>query len=276
LELELTKVKKSLDSETGFRERTLEPTRGLRGCWIRIPHAWTYAAFGMVLGVGAPAGALGLRALAGARLTTELRDNAFFYLYDLVGTCLVFAAVGFLAGRRADRLQSGRDSYRSLSELDSLTNLVNSRTFRLHYERAMEHAARFREPLSLLLIDVDQLKALNDEFGHSFGSAALLRVGKILESSKRASDMAARWGGDEFALLMPGAGAQAARRQAETILEQLRDEPIRVDGRERVISATIGVATSTVGSGGDLFEAADRALYAGKKAGRGQVRSAEA
>jgi GGDEF domain-containing protein len=65
------------------------------------------------------------------------------------------------------------------------------------------------------------------------------------------------------------------RRQAETILERVRDEPVRVDGRERVISATIGVATSIAGSGEDLFEAADRALYAGKRAGRGQVRGVE-
>lgn len=273
----MTKDEKSLDSKVDTGGRTAEePTRGLTEAGIRVPHAWTYAALGTVLGVGAPAGALGLRVLGGARLPAELRDNAFFYLYDLVGTCLVFAIAGFLTGRRADWLRSGRDRYRSLSELDSLTNLVNSRTFHRHYERALAHAARFGEPLSLLLIDVDQLKALNDELGHSFGSAALLHVGKVLESTKRASDVAARWGGDEFALLMSGAGAEAADRQARAILERLRAEPVRVDGRERVVSATIGVATSIAGSGEDLFEVADRALYAGKRAGRGQVRSAEA
>ena len=229
-----------------------------------------------MLGVGAPAGAFGLRALGGARLATELREYAFFYLYDLLGTCLVFAAAGFIAGRRADRLQSGRERYRTLSELDSLTNLVNSRTFGRHFERATEHAARFQEPLSLLLVDVDQLKALNDELGHSFGNAALLHVGRVLETSKRAADVAARWGGDEFTILMPGAGAEAAHRQAETILERLKSDPVRIGGRECVISATIGVATSVRGGGQDLFEVADRALYAGKKAGRGQVQSAEA
>jgi diguanylate cyclase (GGDEF)-like protein len=238
--------------------------------------ALRYCAIGALLGAGAPAGALLLRILGGARVPDELRAHAFFYVYQLVGTCLVFALVGFLAGRRAGRLRSGRDQYRKLSERDSLTNLVNARTFRSHYERALAHAARFREPLSLLLIDVDQLKALNDHLGHSFGSATLLRVAKVLEDSKRVADVAARWGGDEFTLLMPGAGPQAALRQAETILDRLRGEPVRVDGREQVISATIGVATSTGGSGEDLFDAADRALYAGKRAGRGQVRSAEA
>jgi diguanylate cyclase (GGDEF)-like protein len=169
----------------------------------------------------------------------------------------------------------GRDRYQRLSERDTLTNLVNARTFRCYYERAVAHAGRFHEPLSLLLIDVDQLKALNDSLGHSFGSAALLHVGKILESSKRVADLAARWGGDEFTLLMPGAGAEAARRQADTILERLRAQPVCADGRERNVSVTIGVATAIGGTGGNLFEAADRALYAGKQAGRGQVRSLE-
>ncbi len=250
--------------------RAVEP----RG-WVES-HTWRYTLGGALLGLGAPAGALLLRILGGARVFADLRENAFFYLYNLVGTCLVFAAVGFLAGRRADRLRSGRDQYQKLAERDTLTNLVNARTFRSHYERAFAHAARFSEPLSLLLIDVDQLKALNDDLGHSFGSAALLRVAEVLERSKRVADVAARWGGDEFTLLMPGAGPQAARRQAEAILERLRAEPVRVDGREQVISATIGVATSCAGSGEDLFEVADRALYAGKRAGRGQVRSAEA
>jgi diguanylate cyclase (GGDEF)-like protein len=269
-------VEGDVEPETDGGRRTPSPAKKVLRHGATLPHAWEYAALGAVLGVGAPAGAFALRALGGTRLATELRDYAFFYLYDLVGTCLVFAVVGFIAGRRADHLKSGRDRYRSLSELDSLTNLVNSRTFRRQYERAVEHAARFREPISLLLVDVDRLKALNDELGHAFGSAALLRIGSVLESSKRTADVAARWGGDEFALLMSGAGAEAANRQAESILERLRSEPVRVDGRERVVSATIGVATSVDGGGEDLFEVADRALYAGKRAGRGRIQGAEA
>jgi diguanylate cyclase (GGDEF)-like protein len=250
-------------------QRTPEPAESSG----RVPQAWKYATLGAVLGLGAPAGALLIRVLGGSSALTDLEQNAFFYLYGLLGTCLVFSVVGFFAGRRADRLRSGRDRYRSLSERDPVTNLVNARAFRSHYERAQARAARFGEPLSLLLIDVDGLKALNDELGHSFGSATLLHVAEVLEGSKRVADIAARWGGDEFSLLMPGAAPDAAHRLAETILERLRVEPVRVDRRERVVSVTIGVATSAPGSGGDLFEAADRALYEGKRAGRGQVRS---
>ena len=233
---------------------------------------------GALLGVGAPAGALLLRVLAGTRVSSDLREHAVFYLYALVGTCLVFAAVGFLAGRRADRLQNGRDAYRMLAERDPLTNLVNPRAFRSHYDRALAHAVRYGEPLSLLLIDVDQLKGLNDELGHSFGSAALTRVAEVLESSKRMADVAARWGGDEFTLLMPGAGPEAARRQAETILERLHADPVQALGHQRAVTVPIGAATAEAGAGAgrDLFEAADRALYEGKRAGRGQVRTANA
>ena len=140
----------------------------------------------------------------------------------------------------------------------------------------MMHAARFGEAISLLMLDLDQLKALNDRYGHSFGSAALLHLARVLDESKRDADLAARWGGDEFVLLMPGAGREAAERLAQSIIDRLGRESVEVDGRTQRISATIGVATSSAGRGGDLFEAADRALYEGKRAGRGQVRAAEA
>jgi len=230
-----------------------------------MSHALRYSLGGALLGLGAPAGALLIRILGGAVPEVELRAHGFFYVYELLGTCLVFSTVGFFAGRRADRFRRGRDLYRELSEHDPLTNLVNARAFWSRYERAVEHAARFREPLSLLLIDIDGLKTINDELGHAFGSEALRHVGRVLEESKRAEDTAARWGGDEFGILMVGAGKDAARRQSEAIQERLWREPVRVEGRERPVSVTIGTATAEGGEPRDLFAAADRALYDGKK-----------
>jgi len=186
----------------------------------------------------------------------------------------VFGVASFLVGRRADLLRSGRDRYRTLSELDSLTGLVNARTFLGRYRRAVEHAGRFREPLSLLILDVDQLKEINDTFGHAFGSGVLLHVARTLSDSKREDDMAARWGGDEFALLMPGADGVAARRQAEAVLDRLARAPFEHGGRKRTVSVTIGVATCDAGDPArDLFERADRALYEGKREGRGRART---
>jgi len=235
--------------------------------------AMRFAVIGAVLGLGGPAGALFLRVLSGANAVEELRAHSFYYLYQLFGTCIVFAAAGFAAGRLAERLRRGRDLYRQLSELDPLTRLANADTFRRHYARSVENAARSGDPLSLLMIDVDQLKGLNDELGHSFGSAVLRHVAGVVDDLKRAGDLAARWGGDEFALLMPGANAETARHRAENILDRLRARPVRVDGREKTVSATIGVASSRGTAKDDLFEVADRALYEGKRAGRGQVRA---
>jgi len=234
--------------------------------------ALLYAAAGAVLGVGAPAGALLLRVLSGGDAADDLRRFGFFYLYDLVGTCLVFAAAGFAAGRRADLLRRGRDRFQELSEKDALTGLLNVETFRRHYERAAEHASAHGEPLALLVMDVDGLKEINDSDGHSAGSAVLLHAARTLEQSKRVSDVAARWGGDEFALLMPGAGRAASSRLSEVILERIRQEPVRLHGgRERRISVTIGIATCVGAPHEDLFDAADRALYAAKRAGKGRV-----
>jgi diguanylate cyclase (GGDEF)-like protein len=120
-------------------------------------------------------------------------------------------------------------------------------------------------------MDVDGLKEINDTLGHSFGSAVLLHAARALEQCKRISDVASRWGGDEFALLMPGAREDAAARLSEDILARLRAEPLRAEGRERRVSVTIGIAACVGEPGEDLFDAADRALYEAKRAGKGRV-----
>lgn len=225
--------------------------------------------------MGAPTGALLLHlALGAGPIGQELSTHSFFYLYELVGSCLVFGAAGWVVGRRADRLRLLGDRYRELSEHDPLTGLANARLFFARYRRAVEHARRFREPLSLLLIDVDRLKAANDTFGHAFGSAVLLHVAEVISREKREDDMAARWGGDEFALLMPGAEARSARERAEAIEETLRRVPLRHDETVAPVSVTIGVATRAGDAApeeADLFETADRALYEGKRVGRGRI-----
>ena len=234
-----------------------------------------YTLVGVVLAIGAPAGALLLRVLMGVRDPwLEIRSNAFFYLYEHIGTSIVFGLAGLAAGLRAERLRRGRDLYHSLAEHDPLTQLANAQAFQEHYRRSLEHAARFREPLSLLLVDVDKLKSLNDDFGHSCGSAALVHVAGTLAACKRADDVAARWGGDEFTLLMPGADGAAARRQARAILDHLRDSPMLHGGLSHAVSVTIGAASSGPDGANGLFDRADAALYAGKRAGGGQLNEA--
>lgn len=229
----------------------------------------TYPVIGALFGAGAPLGLFLCRCIASPRARErprdEVRRNGFFYLYDLLATSLVFAIAGFFAGRRVDRLLRGKAFYHELAEHDSLTGLHNGRAFADRYRRAREHAVVAREPLSLILIDVDQLKAINDAFGHPVGSEVLVQVADALTRSKRAADVAARWGGDEFAILLEGADAPAAMRVAESVIAHLRNSPLRLEGTDLTVSVTIGICTSpqpTMSS--DLFAAADRALFVGK------------
>jgi diguanylate cyclase (GGDEF)-like protein len=236
---------------------------------------WRYTVIGFLLGFGAPAGAFALRLalMADVRRApfADLRTNAFFYAYSLVGTCIVFAVAGYIAGTHAERLRRAEEFYHRLAEHDPLTSLLNARAFEDRYRRTVERAARLASPVALLVIDVDNLKRINDEQGHERGSAALIRVADAIRAGKRGSDAAARWGGDEFAVLLDGAGATAARRTAETIMHRLAAD----QESSPAVTVTIGVAASVPREGAsDLFTAADAALYEGKRAGRNQIRVA--
>lgn len=243
---------------------------------MRTRPTFTYPLVGVLLGLGAPVGAFVIRVIAveGVREhpSDDFRTHAFFYLYELLGTCIVFAVAGLIAGRRADRLRRDRELYHDLAEHDSLTGLYNHRALAEHYRRAFERATTTRQPLSLLVIDVDRLKGINDVLGHAAGNAALIHVADALRRSKRAADVAARWGGDEFAILLEGADAAAALRVAEGILAYLRSTPILLDRTSTTVTVTIGICSATLPDpSADLFAAADRALLAGKARGRDTV-----
>jgi diguanylate cyclase (GGDEF)-like protein len=244
------------------------PSTGRPHVTERFPASFRNALYGIAMGLGAPAGALLLRmVLHGGSIEWEIRDNAFFYVYTLIGTCLVFGAFGFFTGRKAERLRRSRDEYEVLADHDELTRLLNARAFERHCRRQLEETRRTGEPLSLLLVDVDRLKLVNDRWGHVAGSAALVEVARGLERQKRVGDLACRWGGDEFAVVMPRADADAASRVARGLLDSLQGGPDR--GADRpAVTVTIGIASAPPSTTPEeLFERADRALYEGKREG---------
>lgn len=246
------------------------------GEWMRSTPRLTYPIIGALLGAGAPAGSLLLRYLAFRRVrerpVDDLRTNVFFYLYELLATSLVFSIAGFVAGRYADRLRRGKAFYHELAEHDSLTGLHNSGAFTDRYRRALERAVAAREPIAIVLMDVDQLKAINDKFGHSAGSEALVHVADAVRHSKRAADVAARWGGDEFAILLEGADEAAAMRVAEGVIAYLQASPVLLERTTVPVSVTIGIcAAARPSASSDPFAAADRALLAGKAHGRNTI-----
>jgi len=245
---------------------------------MRLSPQLTYPIMGFLLGAGAPIGSFLLRFASIAdvrqRPFADLRTHAFFYLYELLATSLVFAIAGGMAGRRADRLRRGKAFYHELAEHDALTGLHNNRAFVDHYQRALERAFAAQQPLSMILIDVDQLKAINDAFGHPAGSRALVHVADALRRSKRMADIAARWGGDEFAILLERADTTAAMRVAEGVMTHLRNTPLPLERTSVTVTVTIGVCTAEQPSpSSDLFKAADGALLAGKAHGRNTLKA---
>ena len=161
-----------------------------------------------------------------------------------------------------------RSRLSAMADHDGLTGLVNHRAFHEHLGAALATGARQEASVALLLIDLDLFKSINDEHGHLVGDDVLRAVAQRLSACARAGDVVARIGGEEFAVLLPGAGPDAAGAAAERIrsaIEQIR-EPVPV-------TASIGVTSAPAAdvTGGDLLERADGALYAAKRQGRNQV-----
>ncbi len=167
-----------------------------------------------------------------------------------------------------------------LANKDGLTGVANRRCFNERLDIAVEFATRSREPLSLLMVDVDHFKAYNDTYGHPAGDEVLRALASALQASCRGgSDLVARYGGEEFAVIMPGASEAVARNTADRVAQSVRELKIPhvSSGRGR-ITVSIGISTLSPDMVGDpsvLLEAGDKALYAAKCAGRDTVRVAE-
>ena len=163
---------------------------------------------------------------------------------------------------------------------DELTGLANSRSFRATIDREAARAARFKHELSLIILDVDDFKQVNDLHGHLQGDEVLRAIGRILESEPRAIDEPARYGGEEFVVALPETGADGAVELAERIRARLEAEEIAsVDGGEPLhVTASFGTATMPSAASGvrELFEAADEALYEAKRQGKNRVVTAPA
>ncbi len=153
---------------------------------------------------------------------------------------------------------------------DGLTGVANRRKFTETLNREFERARRYEQPLSLVVIDLDHLKKINDTFGHQIGDEAIRVIGATLRQSSRSVDLPARYGGEEFCLLLPNTDLVMAHEMAERVRRLINDVEIEGIGK---ITASLGVANYPLHADDPelLFQRADEALYAAKQGGRNQV-----
>ncbi|HEX6085115.1 MAG TPA: two-component regulator propeller domain-containing protein [Thermoanaerobaculia bacterium] len=218
----------------------------------------------------------GIRSSGEARLGLSVAPQWFeTWWARLLALALVAAAVWAAVRARknkelahlAGQLAAANERLRALSYVDGLTGVANRRRFDEALEEACAAAARERAPLSLVLIDLDHFKQLNDSRGHQQGDEALRAVAALLaERTESRGGLAARFGGEEFAWLLPGLPLDAARAEAESLRLRVRESG--------VVTASLGVS-STAGTAAatprTLVAAADSALYRAKSAGRDRV-----
>jgi diguanylate cyclase (GGDEF)-like protein len=165
----------------------------------------------------------------------------------------------------------------ALSVTDDLTHLYNSRYLNQVLRRETKRASRNGRPLSLLFIDLDGFKSINDSHGHLFGSRALVEAAAVVRGSARETDVVARFGGDEFALVLPDTGGEGAFQVGERIRDRIAAHRFLADdGLDIHLTASVGVATlpDVAAAPDELIQAADMAMYRVKQSGKNGIQAA--
>ncbi|BCJ91130.1 PleD family two-component system response regulator [Terrihabitans soli] len=176
--------------------------------------------------------------------------------------------------RYADRLRTNVQQSMELALTDSLTGLYNRRYMETHLETLIEKASQTERPLALVLIDIDHFKPINDTYGHDAGDEVLRQFSTRLQSSVRGIDLACRYGGEEFVVVMPDADLSVARAVGERLRRNIAAEQFPVSKGVKKIDVTIsvGIAMRREGDAADtILKRADEALYQAKRDGRNRV-----
>lgn len=234
---------------------------------------------GLLLAAGAPLGWFAIRWSTGHALGSELSRFPIFYAYLSFATALVFTGFGYYLGWHEERLVEKNFMLHYRAVTDRLTGLRNSEYFWKRLEEAVARAKRDDTRLSLLMVDLDEFKQINDQFGHRVGDAVLKKAGELIDDNVRRADTAARVGGEEFAISCPETGIEEAREIAERLRARFAaTEFASDDGLEFGATLSVGLACQQGGEANEeeLYRAADEALYQAKKAGRNRVRVAGA
>jgi len=196
-------------------------------------------------------------------------------LWNVFTRLAIFLTIALgAAAMRADRkrLQEMLEEEKRVARVDALTGLENGRSFRDLVAQDLARAARGRTPISVIYVDIDNFKAVNDRHGHAAGDALLADIGAVLRTQLRSGDRAARLGGDEFAMLLWGAGGAEGSQVAERVVAAVTELGRRHPDARIGASAGISTPSSLDTTVQQLLHDADEAMYEVKRAGKGRVR----
>jgi diguanylate cyclase (GGDEF)-like protein len=262
-----------------------------------FPRRWAGLLWGVLGAIAAPGGWLLLqipnRGLwSAAEVGQEMQGNLLLYGYMTVGSAVVLASAGYFLGRAFDEVVRERREAQvqaskmeglnlrleAMSVTDDLTGMYTRRYFFDRCEEYLRAARRHGLPLSLMMIDIDHFKRVNDDFGHQMGDMVLREVASLVHGALRASDICARYGGEEFVILLPyteeGEALTLAHRLLETVACHLF--PVREDVGRITISVGLSCLDMDHPVGVEaLISRADGALYRAKREGRNRVCVAE-
>lgn len=169
---------------------------------------------------------------------------------------------------RIHSVMSRRKRYEHIAMTDALTGLGNQHVFKIKIRWLFEMAKRYGRIFSVVVIDINEFKSINDTWGHSMGDLALKQFGETLSRTLRAVDIPLRYGGDEFVILLPESNEKEAYRAMDRLRDEVQATPLTSpDGKKMTLSFSLGIATyqNDLGSASELFEKADKEMYLNKK-----------
>lgn len=185
---------------------------------------------------------------------------------------VIFTSIGNYLGMHIEKARLYA-VVQGLAMRDGLTGLYNHREFEKHLSTEVQKAGRYSKTFSLLLMDIDHFKRVNDAHGHQFGNEVLRDIGAIIGRAVRFFDIAARYGGEEFCVILPDTPLDGALRAAERLRANIASHPFGVESKSINVTVSIGVASFTAEArdGAGLVRLADKALYRAKEEGRNRV-----